>query len=55
MEECYMSCCGNHHHESHQSGNHRHGTQDHQNESNALKEQNEQLRKELQKLKNEKG
>ncbi len=54
-----MSCCGNHHHESHQSGDHQHGThqhlQDQQNKLNAVKEQNEQLRKELRQLKNEKS
>lgn len=50
-----MSCCGNHNHEGHQPETHQHGTPQHvqqkQNELDALKEQNNQLRKELQQLK----
>lgn len=54
-----MSCCGNHNHEGHQSESHQHGTHQHihekQNEFDALKEQNDQLRKELQQLKSKQG
>lgn len=54
-----MSCCGNHNHEGHQSENHQHGTPQHiyenQDELNTLKEQNDQLWKELQQLKSKQG